>query len=114
MQRWITLSTFTVVLAARGLAFEPPRLIQPSDILAVAAVEATVKISLKPFAAYKIIPPGNVSGIQFGFQIRACKGHYRVSDARANTITITCPNDACAIELAASIKAIILNQRVKA
>ena len=47
MQRWITLSTFTIVLAAGGLAFERPRLIQPSDILAVAAVEATVKISLQ-------------------------------------------------------------------
>ncbi len=114
MQRWITLSTFTVVLAARGLALEPSGLIQPSDILGVAAIEATVKISLKPSAAYKIIPPGSVSGIRFGFPIRACEGRYRVSDARANTITITCPNDACAIELAASIKAIIFNEHVKA
>ena len=114
MQRWIALSTFTVVLAVRGLASEAPGLIQPSDILDVAAVEATVKISLKPVAAYKIIPPGSVAGIRFGFPIRACEGRYRVSDVRANTITITCTSDACAIELAASIKTLVLNQREKA
>jgi hypothetical protein len=108
MNRWISLSMTAMVLAVSVITAGAPRLIKPSDILAVTVSGSRVNVVLTPTAGVDIIGRGSPRAIQFSFPVRTCSDPYYVSEEvlqPSPTIIVTCPNDACAIELAASIKA---------